>query len=170
MGAVSNTSSSTVLPPIQGVFSAVNGFFLWLYLYLGRVCERGQKNVPPMSARRRGDLGGAELEHQELLELPRRRRTAARTRQTGSTGRARGAAAPQGRPAAPATAPRRRAPATQHSTAASWASPTAEGACRAGTRPRACGVASRTPAHPVVTARRQRSPTQCQRVAHAAFP
>ena len=69
--------------------------------------------------------------------------------------------------------PRRRgggAPATQHSTAASWASPTAEGACRAGTRPRACGVASRTPAHPVVTARRQRSPTQCQRVAHAAFP
>ena len=126
-----------------------------LYLYLGRVCERGQKkNVPPMSARRRGDLGGAELEHQELLELPRRRRTAARTRQTGSTGRARGAAALQGRPAAPATAPRRRAPATQHSTAASWASPTAEGACRAGTRPRACGVASRTPAHPVVTARR----------------
>ena len=52
---------------------------------------------------------------------------------------------------------------------ASWASPTAKGACRAGTRPRVCGVASRTPVHPVVHAPGERSPAQCQHVAHAAF-
>ena len=50
------------------------------------------------------------------------------------------AAAPQDRP------PRRQAARTCHIAqhGASWASPTAEGACRAGTRPRVCSAASRT--------------------------
>ena len=45
---------------------------------------------------------------------------------------------------------------------ASWASPTAEGACRAGTRPRVCSAASRTlaPRCPRTSLWHQRSPAQ----------
>ena len=100
--------------------------------------ERGQRAAVERGV---GDLGGAELEHQELLELPRRRRTAAR--RTMSRPRARRGCAP--RPPGGArhgAAAARTCHTAQHG--ASWASPTAEGACRAGTRPRVCSAASRT--------------------------
>ena len=122
-----------------------------LYLYLGRVCERGQKKRAADERAASAIWVERSSSTKSFLSSPG---GGAPPHAHDRRGPQRDAAAPQGRPAAPATAPRRRAPATQHSTAASWASPTAEGACRAGTRPRACGVASRTPAHPVVTARR----------------